>query len=141
MGAKTSTWAHDVLLLYFNGTGIADIADNDGTSPATQLFVSLHAQDPGTAGSRAHECDYTGYAEVAVVRDNTGWSVTGGTVNPAVPIDFPEKTGGTDQQAAYWAVARSAGGTIDYRGPINPPLDIVDGKVPRLKTTSAITED
>ncbi len=65
--SKGNTFENDLLLLIFNATAIANIADNASASPLTNLYVSLHTGDPGEAGSQTtNECAYTSYARVAV---------------------------------------------------------------------------
>jgi hypothetical protein len=74
--SKGNTFENDFLLLIFNGTAIADLADNDATSPLTNLYVSLHTGDVGEAGSQTtSEATYTSYARVAVARTSGGWTV------------------------------------------------------------------
>ena len=50
--SKANAYESDLLKLLFNGTAIADVADNDATSPLTNLYVSLHTADPGEAGDQ-----------------------------------------------------------------------------------------
>ena len=45
--SKGNTFENEILALIFNATAIADLAENDTTSPLTQLFVALHTADPG----------------------------------------------------------------------------------------------
>ncbi len=47
--SKGNTFENDLLKLIFNATAIANIADNAGSSPLTNLYVSLHTADPGEA--------------------------------------------------------------------------------------------
>src|SRR3990172_1451699 len=85
-----------LLLLLFNATTFADLAENDTTSPAANLHVSLHTSDPGEAGAmNTNETTYTSYARVAVARTGGGWTITANSVSPAATIAFPECTGGT----------------------------------------------
>lgn len=83
--SKGDTFENDLLKLIFNGTAIANIADNAATAPLTDLWLSLHTADPGEAGSQTtSETAYTGYARVAVARTSGGWSVSGASVSAAV---------------------------------------------------------
>ena len=50
--SKGNTFENDLMLLVFNATAIANLADNAGTSPLTNLYVSLHTADPGEAGNQ-----------------------------------------------------------------------------------------
>lgn len=143
MAGKSDTFENDWLKLIFNATAIANIADNAGTSPLTSLYVSLHTADPGDTGTAStSECNYTGYARVAVARTSGGWTVTGNSVSPAANIDFPSCTGGTNT-ATHWAVSVASSGAskILYSGPITPNIAISSGVIPRLTTASTITED
>jgi hypothetical protein len=81
--SKGNTFESDLLALIFNATAIADLADNDASSPLTHLQVALHTADPGEGGSQTtSEIAYTGYARVAVIRTSAGWTVTGNSVSP-----------------------------------------------------------
>src|SRR6187551_2648591 len=94
--SKGNTFENDLLLLIFNATAIANIADNAASSPLTNLYVSLHTADPGEAGvQNTSEIAYTSYARVAVARSGAGWTVSSGSVSPAANIDFPAGTGGS----------------------------------------------
>ena len=105
--SKGNTFENDLLLLIFNGTAIANIADNAASSPLTNLYVSLHTGDPGEAGNQTtNECAYTSYARVAVARSGSGWTVSGNAVSNAAAITFPAATGGTET-ATHFAVGRS----------------------------------
>lgn len=141
--SKGNTFENDWLLLVFNATGIANIADNASSSPLTNLYVSLHTGDPGEAGDQTtNECAYTSYARVAVARSGSGWTVSGNSVSPAAEIAFPAATGGTET-ATHFAVgtAASSTGKILYKGTVAPNISISSGVTPKLTTATAITED
>ncbi len=139
--SKSNTYENDLLKLYFNATAIADIADNDGTSPATNLYVSLYTADPTDTASVVNECAYTGYARVAVARTGAGWTVTGNSVSPAANIDFAECTASPGSPVTHFGVSRAIAGAPDYIGTVTPSITMAVGVIPRLKTTSTITED
>ena len=52
---KSNTFCNDWLKLVFNATATANLADNAGTSPLANLYVSLHTGDPGAAGQSTSE--------------------------------------------------------------------------------------
>lgn len=141
---KSTTFSNDLLKLIFNGTPIANLADNAASSPLTVLYLSLHTADPGAGGNQAtNELSYTGYARVAITRNGTGWTVTNNSVSPTSPILFPEKTGGTGGTATHVVVGTASTGTgkLLYSGALNPAIPATaDGTVPQIKTTSVITE-
>src|SRR5690348_18210167 len=112
--SKGNTFENDLLKLIFNATAIANIADNAASSPLTNLYVSLHTADPGEAGNQTtSECNYTGYARVAVARTSGGWTVTASSVSPAANITFANPSDATNlpQTASFFAIGTAASGT------------------------------
>jgi hypothetical protein len=82
-----------ILSLIFTATAWADIAQNDGSSPATTFYISLHTATPGETGDQtSNETAYTGYARVSVSRDASGWTVTGNSVTNDAEIAFGQCT-------------------------------------------------
>lgn len=151
--SKTDTFENDFLKLIFNGTAIANIADDAASSPLTNLYVSLHTADPGenantdpgggaTYGQGRYETTYTSYARVAVARTSGGWTITGSSVSPTSAISFPECTGGTATITHFGIGTASSGtGKLIYKGSISPSVAVATGVTPRLTTSSTITED
>jgi hypothetical protein len=141
--SKSNTLENALLLLLFNATAIADLAENDSSSPATNLYVSLHTSDPGEAGTMAtNECAYTSYARVAVARSGGGWTVAGNSVSPASAINFPACTGGSETATHFGVGLGASGATVLlYSGTITPNIVISSGVTPQLTTATAITED
>ena len=140
--AKSNTLENSLLLLLFNATTFADIAENDTTSPATNLYFSLHTADPGETGTMAtSECAYTSYARVAVARSGGGFTVTANSVSPAAAVNFPACTGGTETATHFGVGIGASGATVLlYRGAITPNISISSGVTPQLTTATAITE-
>lgn len=141
--SKSDTFENDLLKLIFNGTAIANLADNAGTSPLTNLYVSLHTADPGEAGTEAtSEATYGSYARVAVSRDTNGWQVTGNSVSPKSLISFPTANSGTNTISHFAVGVASNGATkVLYSGTVTPNISVVTGVTPQLTTSSTITED
>lgn len=140
--AKGATFSNDLLKLFFNGTAIANIADNAATSPLTNLYVSLHTADPTASGNQtSNETSYTSYARVAVARSGSGLTVTTNSVSPASTISFPACTGGT-ATITYFAIGTASSGTgkILYSGTVSPSISVSSGVTPQLTTASTITE-
>lgn len=132
-----------LLDLFFNATTFDDIAENDSTSPATSLYLSLHSADPTDSGNQtSSECNYTSYARVATSRNSSDWTVSGNSATLANNEDFPAATGGTCT-ATHFCVgeAASSTGAIYFCGTISPNLSISDGVTPRLTTSTSITLD
>lgn len=142
--SKGNTFENDWMKLIFNATAIANIADNAASSPLTNLYVGLHTADPGEAGDQTtSETAYTGYARVAVARTSGGWAVTANSVSPVANIDFGECTASPGAALTHFAIgtASSGAGKLLYSGTISPNITVAVGVIPRLKTTSTVTED
>lgn len=139
--SKGNTYENDILKLIFNATAIADLAENDSSSPATTLTVALHTADPGEAGDQStSEATYTSYARVTVNRNSGGWTVTNNSVSPAATISFPACTGGSNT-ITHFSVGTGVSNKLLYSGTVTPNITVVTGVTPQLTTSSTITED
>lgn len=141
--SKGNSFENSWLKLIFNGTAIANIADNAASSPLTNLFVALHSGDPGEAGDQTtNEVAYTSYARVTVARTTGGWTVTTNNVTPVAAITFPACTGGSTT-ATYFSVGTTLAstGVILYSGAISSPIGITSGTTPQLTLATTVTED
>jgi hypothetical protein len=143
MAGKGRTFENDLLKLIFNGTAVANVADNAATSPLTNLYVALHTADPTDTGTQAsNEAGYTGYARVAVARSSAGWTVTNSSVSPAATITFPAATGGSATITNFSiGVASTGTSKILYSGTVSPSIAVTSGVTPQLTTSSTVTED
>jgi hypothetical protein len=142
--SKADTFENDLLKLIFQATAISLIADNAGTTPLTELWVSLHTADPTDAGTQtSSETGYTGYARKNIARSAGGWTVTGNSVSPAANIDFGECTAVPGGAITHFGVGTTSAGAgkLLYSGTVTPNITMTTGVIPRLKTTSTITED
>lgn len=146
MAGKANYLSNGLLNAIFAGTLLANLLQNASASPLTQFYISLHTADPGPAGTQAtSEISYTGYARVAINRDNTsaGWTVSSAeSVSPQANIIFPVCTGGSSPVAGYWGIgeAGSGAGNLLYSGPISPSITVSLGVQPELTTASTVTE-
>ncbi len=142
MAAKGSTFDNDLLKLIFNGTAIANLADNASSSPITNIYISLHTASPTASGNQSsNEATYTSYARVAVARTSGGWTVTGGSVSPVSTISFPAATGGSET-ITYIGIGTASSGTgkLLYWGSISPTIAVANGVTPQLTTATTISE-
>lgn len=132
-----------IMALIFNATAWANMADNAGAAPQTDIAVALHTADPGEAGSQTtSEAAYTSYARVNVPRTNVGWTVTGGVVTPAANIDFPAGTGGAGTVTNFSAGKTGGGASaIHMKGTVTPNIVTGNGVTPRLTTATALSLD
>ena len=140
--SKGDTFENDILKLIFNATAIADLAQDDASSPATTLTVALHTADPGDSGNQStSETAYTGYARVTVARTTGGWTVTGNSVSPVANIDFGECTASCSVTLTHFSVGTGVSNKMLYKGTLTPNIAMAVGVIPRIKTTTTITED
>lgn len=126
---KSTTTCNNILALIFNATTWNDIAENDTTSPATNLYLSLHTATPGVGGSQTtNETSYTNYLRVAVIRTTSGWAVpaSGATSNAAL-VQFAQcgVTGATITHVAI-GTAASGAGLVLYAGALNTSLAVAN---------------
>ena len=132
--SKGNTFENDLLKLIFQAVAIADIAEDDTTSPLTNLYVSLHTADPGEAGDQTtSEATYTGYARVAVARTASGWAVTNNIADNVAAITFGACTAGSNT-ITHFAVgtASSGAGKILYSGALTASLAVSAGITPQF---------
>lgn len=140
---KSTFLSNGILKLLLNAEGIPGLADN-AVGGNTQLFLALHTSDPGVAGNQeSNEVGYSGYARVPIVRNGTGWVISGNTASPAVHVEFGEMTGGDEGEATHASIGMTASGTgeILYKGALNPIVKYSLGSVPRIKDSSTIKEE
>lgn len=139
---KATAFSSSLLALIFNATTIANLANNASSSPATNLYVSLHTADPTSSGNQASsEATYTSYARVAVARTSGGWTVTSNSASPVATIGFPAATGGSNTITNFGIGLSSTGaGTLLYSGTVTPNIAVTTGVTPQLTTATTITE-
>ena len=143
MSSLSDAIVNDLLLLWFNGTPIANLADNAASSPLTNLCISLHTGDPGAGGNQAtNEVSYTPYVRVNVVRTSGGWTVSNRSVVPVADILFAKPSGAAGQlvKFAAFGFAASGAGKIILRGPVDP-ITITVNNAPRLLRGSIFSID
>jgi hypothetical protein len=145
--SKSNTFENDLLLLLFNNTAIADIGDAAGlraTTTAGSLYWTLHTADPGEAGTAVtSETAYTGYARVAAARSGAGFTVTSNSVSPPSNVDFGECAASPGGAITHFGIVNTSigAGKLLYSGTMTPNITMAAGIIPRIKTTSTITED
>ena len=126
---KSTSTCNNVLALIFNATTWNLIAENDSTSPATNLYLSLHTADPGVGNDQqTNETAYTNYARVAVARTTGGWDVpSGGATQNAALAQFPQ-CGVTGATITHVAIGTDSSGTgrVLYQGALNASLAVAN---------------
>jgi hypothetical protein len=140
---KSTTFCNDILKLVLNATAIANIADNAGTSPLTNLYLSLCTASPGAAGDQTtNETSYTSYARQAVARSTSGFTASTAASSALVAAcSFPACTGGTETITdAGLGTASSSTGKLLYFGAVSPTISVSSGVTPQLTTSTTVTE-
>jgi uncharacterized protein RhaS with RHS repeats len=141
--SKGNTFENDLLKLIFNATAIADIAENDASSPLTNLYVSLHTSDPGEAADQTtNETAYTSYTRVAVARSGSGWTVTANEAENAAQVQFPTCTGGTSTVTHFGVgTAASSTGKMLYSGALNASLAVSNNIQPQFAAGALVVSE
>lgn len=142
---KSNTFANDVLKLVFNGTPIANLADNAATAPLTNLWVALHTTSPGVGGSQTtNEAAYPSYARIGVARTTSGWTAASAqSTSPVAAINFPTSTGTPNETEGFFSVgtANAGAGKILCIGTLSPPIAVNGaGIIPQMTTATTIVE-
>jgi hypothetical protein len=129
--AKSNLHAGDVLSLVLNGVALP-------AAYGSTLYVRAHTADPGLTGDgTVNECTYTGYAAVAVTRDNTGagFTTTGTTRSNAGELTLPQCTGVADDQTITHLTLNTAAtgaGRVIGKGALAQGLRVTNLITPRL---------
>jgi len=132
---KSTSASNSILALIFNATTWNNIAENDSTSPNTDLYLSLHTADPGVGGSQeTNETSYTNYARIAVARTTGGWDApSGGATANAALVQFAQcgASGATLTHVAI-GTASSGAGLVLYAGALTSSLAVANGIQPQF---------
>lgn len=145
--SKSDVFENDLLKLIFQNSAIAAIGDAGGLLPsaaAGSLWWSLHTADPGEAGTAVtSETAYTGYARVAAARSSGGFTLTANSISPPANVDFGECTAAPGGAITHFGIVNTASGAgkLLYKGTMTPNITMATGVIPRIKSTSTITED
>lgn len=135
--SKSNATEGDIISLTFHGTALPWAGD-------AIFYVALHTADPGEAGTQStSECAYGAYARQAVVRDATGWDVSGNQASNDDQITFPECTSGSET-ATHVSIGRlsSGAGQILYSGALTNPIAISLNITPLFPIAAlAVVED
>jgi hypothetical protein len=148
ISGKGDTFELDILKLIFNATAVANLADNAGTGPLTNLYVALHTADPLEAGDQtANEAAYTNYARVAVARSSAGWTCATAsgtsTAKNAAAVAFPA-CGASGATVTHFSVGVAANGAskLLYGAALTSPLAIANGITPSFAINQlTVSED
>jgi hypothetical protein len=132
---KSTATCNSLLALIFNATAWADIAENDSSAPATNLYVSLHTADPGVGNNQTtNETVYTNYVRIAVARTTGGWDApsSGATANAALAQFAQCGASGATLTHVAIGTAASGAGTVLYAGALSSSLAVALGIQPQF---------
>src|SRR3569833_26029 len=141
MAAKGNSLSTSILDLLLNATAITNVAQN-GVSPLTVLYLSLHTASPGATGNQTtSEAAYTSYARQSVARTSSGFTVGTASATLTAAVSFPAATGGSETETFFGLGTASSGvGILWYFGPISPTIAVSSGVTPQLTTGTTISE-
>lgn len=141
MAAVTTATGDKFLKLYGQATNWSLIADNTATTPATNIYLSLHTASPGVSGNQTtSEIAYTSYARVAVARTSSGFDESALALTLHALTSFPAGTGGSGTATNYgYGLSASGTGTLDFFGTLSPSVVTGSGVTPQCTTATSLS--
>jgi len=130
--------ANSILDLIYRAIAWADLAQDDGSGPATTLSIALHTASPVGGVQTSNEATYGGYARVNVTRGVSGWNApSGGSLSNASLIQFVECASGSSL-VSHISVGY-ASGTIIHFGSLSANRSISAGIQPQFAASSLVS--
>lgn len=139
---KSTPTCNSILALMYNAAAWANVADNTGSSPLSNTYVSLHTSGL-TAGNDTetdNETSYTNYARQAVARSTGGWSApSSGSTHNVAQIQFPQ-CGASGATLTYVATGTSVSGAghVWHYGSLNSPLAVSSNITPQFAANQLV---
>lgn len=134
---KTTLFGNEDLKHLLHNQAIALVGDATGLPASAvpgNLYISLHTSSPGAAGNQGtNEASYTGYARVAVPRNNSNWLIEDNTATNMNTILFGINTGDT-QTITHVGIGTSPTGEgklLFYRDLVTP-VEITAAVIPEF---------
>ena len=80
---------------------------------------------------------------MATARSNIGWDITLNVAQPLNNIVFPAPNAVPSETELFWSIGTLESGTgmILYSGPLNAPINLVQGIAPILADTATSVEE
>jgi hypothetical protein len=132
---KSTAMCNAVIGLWYNATAVADIAENDSSSPIATIEVALATASYVAASTLAsNETTYTDYVRQSTARSVAGWDApSGGATANAAAIEFPQcgASGATITSAAAGKPGGGAAQVFHY-GDLNAPIAVSNQIQPRF---------
>ena len=142
--SKGNTFENDLMKLVFQGSAIANLADNAASAPLSALYVSLHTGDPDEAGYQDDsETTYNLYARQPVGRDSGSWTVSNNQAKNTLLVQFPQCGTGSPSTISYVGVGTQASGTgkLLYSGQLSSNLTVDNLIQPQFAAQSLVIEE
>lgn len=148
--SKSNVLEAAILNHLFCNAAISLVGDATGLPAAAtvgSLYLSLHTADPGEAGDQTtSEVAYTGYARVAVARDNTHWTVSGTAPTQcalAARATFPQRSDAASSTVTHFGIGTSStgAGKLLYSGAFDSSFAVAQWASPYIEAGTKVTED
>lgn len=136
--SKSNLTEEDFLAYALNGVAMPAYGSN--------LYIALHTADPTDAGDQlTNEAAWTGYARVAIARDNSGngFTTSGNPRSNATLKQFPICTGAPETNT-HVSIGRNSSGAsqIIYSGILNSSIAVSNTIQPQFSPGALqISED
>lgn len=137
MSAKFDAFENALLDYLFRGVPIPDLGDT--------LYFALHTADPGEAGNQStNEVTFTGYARVAIGRNEVDFVLDGTGAHPYNYVVFPWNSGAVyNTPITHWSIGVAASGATMglYKGALNSEVtSLPPGGIVRIFNGSFVEE-
>jgi len=143
-GSKTNAFETALLQHIYQNAAIANIGNAGGLLPSSvagNFYIALYSVAPSETGGGT-ECNYTGYARVAVVRSASGFTVSGNQASNAAKVTFGECTGGAQTAVAFAIMTAASGGDMINWADLSASRSIDVGSIPEFAIGAlTVTED
>jgi hypothetical protein len=125
--AITTTLKNEIISYLFHGTDFSWDAN-------TTFYISLHTASPGVGGSQTtNEATYGGYARQPVLRDATGFDISGAEASNDDLIQFPTCASGSDALTHFGIGTDVSGaGALKVFGALGSTLNVSTGIQPQF---------
>lgn len=133
MSTATDT-ANAIQNLIYRAVAWADMAQDDGSSPATTIDVALHIAAPSTSSQSSNEVtvgQWNTYARKSITRNTSEWdAAANGMIQNTNLAQFVEMASGTGCTIEY--VSTGYNGNIIHYGPLAAPRTVSAGIQPQF---------
>lgn len=132
---KGTATCNNFLKLVYNATAWADVAENDSSSPMTDIAMALATSSySGSSTLSTNETAYTNYARQNTVRTTSGWTAaSGGQTENVAAVEFPQ-CGASGATITSAATGKPGGGAAEifHYGDLNASIAVSNQIQPRF---------